>query len=362
MGKLGKCCCVDPNCMCDEAWDLTNWSVSIFGASLSGTFNPAIKPDPFTLENSCHVRSAVACGYDDPVLVVDTLITSGWTDEELPVFATVCNCSSCSYEDGILGKMWSISGASSIRVGGWHHVQRYVTVTVFNCGDNQIKFSIGATYSVTRMARSIQRYGGRYKEYSIDCVANTATPIGDFVYPDGSDDTSYIIEDALELPCAWPQLNTAGACPQESNPTDPPCETIDGSGVLDLSITRLVCSAGECVEFPDYRGYASDSGPLAGCECNNGPCTFSPVLPSWSFGLNADRKQYVVEWESDCISCEEIASLPDTITLNRVSASISLPATGDVTAFLYSSLSGGFCGTFPAVSVVIPYSLTLSLS
>jgi hypothetical protein len=348
--------------MCDEAWNITNWAVSVFGASLSGTFNPATKPDPFTLENSCHVRSAVACGYDDPALVVDTLITSGWTAEELPVFATVCACNSCNYEEGQLGKMWSISGASSIRVGGWHHVQRYVTVTVFNCGDNQIKFAIGATYSVTRMARSIQRYAGRYKEYSIDCVTNTATPLGDFVYGEGQDESSYIIDDALELPCAWPQLNTSGTCPQESNPTDPSCDSEGLGSVIDLNITRLICSDGVCVESITTRGYSDGFSPLTGCDCNNGPCTFSPVLPSWSFGLNADRKQYVVEWESDCISCDEIASLPDTITLNRVSASISLPATGDVTAFMYSSLSGGFCGTFPAVSVVIPYSLTLSLS
>jgi len=211
------------------------------------------------------------------------------------------------------------------------------------------------------MTKAMQRNAVRYKEYEVDCVALTASAIGGYVY-DFWNETSYIIDSPPTLPCAWPQLNTAGACPTESNATEPPCDYLS-PGVSSLVETKLNCVDGVCTEQASTGEYRDSNGDVDfGCECNAmGACTFGIPFNA-TFGINAQRREYTVTWESDCLACSEIATLPDTVTLNRVSASISLPATGDVTAFMYSSVPGGFCGTIPAVSVVIPFSVTLNLS
>jgi len=359
MGKIGKCCCVDADCLCDEAWDISSVSFSVFGATISGSLSPATKPVPFTLENSCNVRVFVGCVYDTPSLVVDTLVNVGWSSDDLPGLAAVCQCNSCSYVPGQIAKLWSIAGASSLRVAVWHHVQRYATVTAIECEDGKVKFIVNVIYSVTRMAKSMQRFATRYLEHEVDCIANTATPVGSYVY-DFWDNSNYVIDDVPSLPCAWPQINTAGACDTEENITDPECDR-RLPGTAELDVTKLVCASGVCVTEEATRGYANASGPIDfGCGCIDDICSFG--LPLWNGILRADRREYSVVWESDCVDCSEIATLPDTITVNRVSASISIPATGDVTAFPFGTVGGGFCGTIPFVSVVIPYSITLNLS
>ncbi len=359
MSSFGKCCCAEADCLCDEAWDIANVSFSVFGATISGALSPSTKPIPFTLENSCNVRVFVGCVYDTPSLVVDTLVNVSWSTDELPALGTVCQCSGCSYLPGQIATLWSLSGASSLRVAVWHHVQRYATVTAIECDNGKVKFIVNVIYSVTRMTKSMQRFAVRYKEHEIDCSTSTTTPVGDYVY-DYWDDSNYVIDDVPSLPCAWPQLNTAGACEDQENITDPECDRRD-PGVSSLDITQLICEGGVCVENATTREYSNAYGPIDfGCGCIDDICSFG--LPLWNSVLRADRKEYNIVWESDCVDCSEIGTLPDTITVNRVSASISIPSTGDVTAFPFSTVSGGFCGTIPFVSVVIPYSITLSLS
>jgi hypothetical protein len=156
MGAIGNCCC-DTQCLCDEAWALIDWDVSVFGKSFAGVFNPT----SFNSE-TCQ-RTGEQCIYDDPDLVVDTLEDGGWFDFTAPNLAGRCLCSGCGGHGGLKAVGWQRSSAYSSRVAVWHHVQTYASVTVMSCDTNEVKFVVVVTYSVTRIVSAIDRASNRYK-------------------------------------------------------------------------------------------------------------------------------------------------------------------------------------------------------
>jgi len=79
MGKIGKCCCVEGCCLCDEAWTFENWSVTILGKTFTGAFVPADKPDPFTYQNGCSSRQSGSCIIEEPVVLLDCVQEDSWT-------------------------------------------------------------------------------------------------------------------------------------------------------------------------------------------------------------------------------------------------------------------------------------------
>ncbi len=346
-------CLTQTQCLCDEGWVLSDWDFSVFGKSFSGTFNPA------TVDSETCERAGDDCIYDSPLLVVDTLENGGWVDFAEPNLSGRCLCSSCGGHGGLKAVGWQRSSAYSSRVAVWHHVQTYASAAVASCGTNQVKFVVVVIYSVTRIVSAIERASNRYKRVERDCDAGTQEIVGDWVYSCGDID-DYIISVTPQLPCDWPQLDTASLCPQIDNPTDPLCESNDPA-LFAFERVRYQCVSGVCTTLSDMEDLACLLGSLdGGCACTQPfqTCTFGVTIDPLT-GFRANRRQYQVTWESECYDCD---SIPSAVTLERISSVPIIALTGDVTLDVFNSATGSGCGTAPAVTITIPFTLTLNVS
>jgi hypothetical protein len=349
--NCGCCDGVSENCLCEEAWDLTAWSLSVFGKSFSGGWIPS------TVVPSDCFRSGSDCDYDDPAMVVDTLEDGGWVDLPIPNLSALCLCTVCGGHGGQKVYHWRRSSAYSSRVGVWHHIQTYTSINAASCGTNGVKFVVNVIYSVTRIVQATDRISNRFQRWERDCDAGTQSAIGDIIYLCGDVD-DYIITEVV-LPCTWPQLDSGGLCATDSNVTDPTCAPATPAFV-DRDVISLQCVSGTCTSITTATQFTCAAGNLdGGCACQQPfqSCTFGvPVNPDFT---RAQRRQYSVTWESECYDC---GSIPSVVDLERTACTPTIAFTGDVTVNVFNSATGSGCGTAPAVSITIPFALTANVS
>ena len=348
----GEPCCGGASCLCGAAWALEDWSFGVFGKTFSGGWSPAI------LEPETCARSGADCVYDAPLLVVDTIEDSGWIDLEMPVLSALCLCDSCGGYAGRKVQHWRRSAAYCSRVAVWHHVQTYASFSAISCGASGVKFFANVIYSATRIVQATDRISNRYKKWERDCDAGTQEEVGDFVYRCGDVD-DYIIG-SIVLPCRWPQLNTAGLCAQSTNLTIPDCAPAVEGLVLN-DVIRLRCIDGACVSVTTAELFACAAGNLdGGCACSQPfqTCTFGVPIDAGT-GSRAQRRQYSIDYESECYDC---GSLPSTVELERTGSFPGIAGTGDVTLNVFDSATGAGCGTAPAVPITIPFLLSVAIS
>jgi len=353
MGAIGNCCCGVPQCLCDEAWALLSWDATIIGKAFSGTFNPTTT-DAVTCQ-----RSGEDCIYEEPDLVVDTLEDGGWFDFAAPNLSSKCGCATCGDHGGLKAVGWQRSSAYSSRVAVWHHVQTYAAVTVMACDSGSVKLVVVMTYSVTRIVSAIDRSSNRYKKVERDCDAGTQTTVGDWVYSCGDVD-DYVISATPQLPCDWPQLFTGGLCAESDNITDPLCADFEPQ-LAEFETIEYQCELGTCTTFINNEQLACGSGSLdGGCNCTQPfqTCIFGVTIDPGT-GARAVRNQYQITWESDCYECD---SIPSAVTLNRTGCVPTIALSGDVSVNIFNSATGAGCGTAPAVSITIPFSITLNVA
>lgn len=329
--------------------------MSVFGGSFFGAWQPTDPPDPFTPANGCTIRVGEDCDYETPEVVFDVLLDAGWT-VTAPSF-TGCACGTCwSYPITITA--WETRAGYAARMVMWHHAQRYAAVTMVRCAAGKFKIVAQVTYSVTRIIRASERIRAGQRLWQGVCEdpgTLTKTVLGDWDYHCGD---NYDEVPMPQLPAVWPQLFSGGS---EDCPILTQEQTNDFSTEQVLrDRLRLTCGTdGTCRSFNDpvLMGCAFDADIVP-------PCFYG--LSANGSGYFATRRQYQVLWESECIECAEIATLPEAIVLSRVSITppppIGYDPLLDVTFDVWPQVSPASpCPVAPAVPITIPFSLTVTL-
>jgi len=360
MASFGQCCCSN-QCLCDSAWNIASFELSVFGADFSGTLSPA----EFDAE-SCE-RTGVACQYDVPELVLDVLYDFGAVGGGAPPIGQFnCFCGIC---DGpVTISRWSETVYQADREVVWHQVQRFATISIQQCEtDSKFKIVVSVIFSATRIQSALSKEVWGRQLWLSDCVggvAGTPYPFGSVEFPCGSD---YLDVELPPLPPNWPQLEE----------DESPCDIETGPPALPAAITDAArtYTAPRCAGFfvPCTTQNITES-PTPRC-IRIGKPFFGPVVCNYGLPQTADyvaeRKQVTVVWESDCLDCSEISDLapPVEIALNRVSITPPPPGSPgptDVTWNLFSAVTGTSalvsCATVPALPITVPYSIVVTLS
>lgn len=291
MGRPCKCCIKpppEPCCLCQRAWNLDTWSVSIFDKTFSGDWLPETQPDPFDRTNGCHARLGAQCHTDDPRSIWDCIIERDWSKPRVVASRGPC-CPQCScftsfYTPGLLWygecvfdhplQGWEQSIKTWYWERGWVQEGHWGQLSI-NCGtggwDNSVNFNVidpydnssvvftfTLYYQASRFYNDSSGFISRFRLLDWDCVYEPPSNVteasnlvvGDWVYPEPLNDDGSAIKYPPCQPCAygstfhpdgkvypsWPQSTFLGNCPiineldcppMPQSPTNPQIPTED---------------------------------------------------------------------------------------------------------------------------------------
>jgi len=399
MGKIGKCCCVEGECcICDEAWEFGNWSVTLLGKTFSGTFSPADKPSPFTVENGCSSRQSGDCIVDNPVVLLDCIEESAWSPS-YPVgmssgvpFTNLNNCyvacpqcicyefESTTQDDeaclreGLVNWEYQDKGVTHSRI--WQQEAYYGVAQMLCCDSpaNSVKFIFDLYYHVARFAAQSSQAFRRFRSITYDCIydpGESVTAADNVVYGSWVQPVA-IVDKPPCLPCDWTQSDFFANCATLTSPC-PECP--DPFGCANETVTYemewiaitcdfLILSDDDAdlicpIPDDDGAGYnfvyygsttlnAYSGSNTAYCEdalSGFGNCTISPLTA-------------VIEhrFMSDCIPCDELTC---SVTLDRTTGgSLGSP----LEECMFNEDLDCSCGVIPELCKTIPASITISLT
>lgn len=399
MGKIGKCCCVEGECcICDEAWEFDNWSVTVLGKTFSGTFSPAVKPDPFTPENGCQSRQGDDCIVEAPEILLDCVEEGSWTSSQWVTmsvspptpFTGLCYlaCPECfclddigmqvdeaCLKEGLVNWEYQDKGVTHSRA--WQQ-QAYYGVAQMICCDSpasSVRFVFDLYFHAARFAAVSSQAYRRFRSVTYDCIyppgQNVVDPTSTAVYGSWIQPVSVGSKPPC-LPCDWLQSDFFGNCPTlDSNCS--PCP--DYFGCPDESVsytmywTAITCAF---IGFVDEDGDdicpITDTGADGARFVYYGSTTMNAYVGSntqycgdaiYGFGTcDIGPASAVIEhrFVSDCIPCDEI---PCNVTLHRVTG----PNLGEaITECVGGADADCSCGTISAICKLIPASITMTLS
>lgn len=392
MGCIG--CCEEPPptdcCICENGWAAADWSVSILGKTLSGTFSPASAPDP--LEHpECSSRSGTDCVVDDPVVVGDCTSVGEWSDPDVISMIIPCpegydcgagtpgsgffeigtslcilECTQCICFDDMadtypcgtsdqtsIGYETSFRGVDHWRA--WHQERYHGTAEMLCCTDTSIQFRFTLKYQLSRIVASQSSIFTRYRSFEVACTWPTDAAVGVPTITYGSWVETYNTTNYPPcLPCNWSQNSYGGDCDTTVSDCDPPATVTETIEVTFRTIRDNVCTFFQATtlypdcEIPFIEGTSeitvvtgTRGCGTAGGTYGEGACDIGPT-------------SIVLEevWISECYPCDTI---PCSVTLQRVGA------TEDEVVEIVDTTTCDGCATLPVVSKTLPFEITMTV-
>lgn len=414
MGKIGICCCTGECCLCDDAWDLETFSVSVFGKTFSGSWAPAEKPTPFDQVNGCHQRFGSQCHVVEPEVIWDCEAYTDWTDPALvpgqthpltPLTLCGVNCGQCicrdlygGYADGCVvpsQKVWEYSSKSWTHFRGWIQESHFGQLSV-SCGTSEnpndssvVVFRFTLYYQASRFFNASSGQNNRFRQIDFDCIyedgANSteATNIvyGDWIYPEPDDTIPPCV------PCqyitgnpTWPQSTFFGNCSTvevDCEPTPPDVELTVTYYTIEYAV--MPCdfwdyydfdNDGNCEESEndapklhvDELDWASSSVTWNTIYCE--PCT-PDYFPFGCDFCTVETDVIEATYESDAIDCDAI---PCSVTLTRITGPepfdnpLSYEVFAEKNCLDVDGNPRWDCDAVPALTKTLPLTLTLTLT
>lgn len=402
MGKIGKCCCVEGECcLCDPVWNYDNWSVALLGKTFAGTFSPADKPSPFTVENGCQSRQGDDCIIEQPVILLDCIQESSWQNRQFvnmvgtpPGFfstpACYFACPQCFCNDatstsiqideacrreGLVNWQYEDKGVTHSRA--WQQEAYYGVAQMICCNSpaNSVRFVFDFFYHAARFAAVSEQGFRRFRSVTYDCIyppgQQVVDPTPTAVYGSWIEPVTVGSKPPC-LPCEWTQSDFFGNCPTLESPC-PPCPSYGCQNeVISFTMDWIYVTC-QFIGFVD----TDDDGicPIVDVDASGnrlvyyGSTTMNAYVgsntnycnsPLNGFGGNCliSPMSIVIEhrFQSDCIPCNEI---PCNVTLNRVTGG-SLGSS--ITECRFNADNDCSCGTISPLCKVIPASITMVLS
>jgi hypothetical protein len=381
MGKIGKCCCEEESCcLCAEALDYTNWSVTVLGKTFSGTFT----------EVTCQLRTGDQCIVDNPTLLIDCIQESDWSAATpIGMGGNVCfeACPQCFCLDLDTGQQltgeaclredlinWETSTKGVTHSRAWQQEAFYGVVQMICCDSpaNSVKFVFDFFYHVARFAAESSQAFRRFRSVSYDCIYD---PGQEVTFPDNVVRSPWIEPVTVGskppcLPCDWEQSDFFGNCPTLESPC-PPCPVEGCQAEIVTYSMDYVAITCDIIGFVDLDG--DNICPIPDEEGGTtlvfyGTITMSAYVGSntnycgealSSFGGNCtiDPMTAIIEHRfiSDCIPCDELGC---SVTLDRVTGG-SLGSS--LEECLFTEDPDCSCGPIDELCKTIPASITMSL-
>jgi len=381
MGKIGKCCCEEESCcLCAEALDYTNWSVTVLGKTFSGTFT----------EVTCQLRTGDQCIVDNPTLLLDCIQESEWSAATpIGMGGNVCfeACPQCFCLDLDTGQQltgeaclredlinWETSTKGVTHSRAWQQEAFYGVVQMICCDSpaNSVKFVFDFFYHVARFAAESSQAFRRFRSVSYDCIYD---PGQEVTFPDNVVRSPWIEPVTVGskppcLPCDWEQSDFFGNCPTLESPCSPcPVEGCQDEVVTySMDYVAITC---------DFIGFVdSDGDNICPIPDEEGGTTFvfygtitmnayvgsntnycGEALSSFGGNCTIDPMTAIIEHRfiSDCIPCDELGC---SVTLDRVTGG-SLGSS--LEECLFTEDPDCSCGPIDELCQTIPASITMSL-
>lgn len=398
MGKIGKCCCAEAECcLCDEAWEFDNWSVTVLGKTFSGTFSPAEKPDPFTVANGCQSRQGDDCIIDEPTTLLDCVQETDWGGRayvqmsSAPVspnpIIQAADCPQCECLDntamqddeyctreGLL--VWETESKGVTHSRAWQQEAFYGVAQMICCDSpaSSVKFIFDLYYHVARFAATSTQAFRRFRSVAYDCIYEPGQiftdPTSTYVYG------SWVVPVAVGskppcYPCSWDQTDFFGQCDTLDSNCDPcivcdpevvtytmyweaisgvPIDLTDDDADLECPIPDIDPVDGNRIVFTGSTTMNAFVGTGTN-YCENALSTFGE-------NCTVSPTSAVIEYRfmSDCILCSEI---PCTVTLARTTGT---PLDESIIECLFNEDLDCDCGSIYELCKTIPASVSMVLT
>ncbi len=384
-----RCCSSDPPppaecCLCEPAWEISGWSVSLFGKEMSGAFPEA--PDPIPPEE-CDSRLSSFCEIEPEEIIADCIVAGAWSSPEginmiipcppgygctgdvnVKSWAFLCMQCICylSDEEGPVdtpcGEQSTTVYESSFRgVDHWRVWQQerwHSSAAIICCDDGKVKFRVAARYSLTRFGATQSAVFRRYREVTVVC--NWESPSGGtlptYIYGDWVEPATTTTHPPCK-PCDWSDSEIDEEftdCELDSESDCGPPEAVTQSVTLHWEVFRdnvggpiqtggVDCDLAKITGSTEIAVYSGTRG------CGAGIATIGTEDCEFGAGTTAIE----ATWESECFDCDD---LPCSATLHRIDG-----PTSDETVWLAEEVVCDGCTTIPGKNKTIPYAISLTL-
>lgn len=398
MGTIGKCCCEPGDCcLCDDAWDLETWSVTVLGKTFSGSWTPADKPVPFDQENGCHLRLGSQCHVEEEEVAWNCIGETAWSDASVypgqknPISSDCgVNCGQCicrdlygGYADGCevpRQTVWEYSQKSWTHYRGWTQESHYGEMQV-QCGtvedpndSSVVVFRFFLYYQVARFFNASSGTNNRFRQVDFDCIyedGNQSTAASNIVYG------SWVYPPHATLPpcspCSWLQTTFFGNCSTVNAdcPTNPgDVELISDTYTFEFAV--MPCdfwdyydfdNDGKCEESENDapKLYVAESTVSFWSTTSNTEYCETANLGAFPFSCSFDTETSYLEmlFESEPITCD---SIPCSVTLTRITGPGPIDPSLSVEVLPEIDCEALDCDPVPAVTKTLPGTITLTLT